>query len=86
MKKKNNKKREERKIKIKRHIKHKTKLTSLFALKIIIAFGLSVIVFRTFFSFFTNFLGIIIAGILSFLIASVVYLFLIIKVLKIMKF
>jgi hypothetical protein len=70
---------------IKYHIKHKSKLTSLLIIKILLmffSFGIGVLIF----SFINGALGQILSAILSFAIACLLYLFLIIKVLNLMKF
>lgn len=70
---------------IRYHIKHKSKLTSLLIIKILLAFlslGLGIVAY----SFINGIFGQIISWVISFAIASVLYLFLVIKVLDLLKF
>lgn len=70
---------------LKYHIKHKSKLTSLLLIKILLvffSFGVGVLVYL----FIRGVMGPILSAILSFAIACVLYLSLIVKVLKILKF
>jgi len=71
--------------KIKYHIKHKSKLLLLLIVKILLVL-ISIFVLWVVYSLLKNFLGIVPVLIISFAIASLVYLFLIIKVLNLFKF
>ncbi len=67
------------------HIKHKSKLTSLLLVKILLlflCFGLGII----FYSSINSFLGWLISAGISLAIACLLYLFLIIKILDLFKF
>ena len=72
--------------KIKHHIKHKSKLFLLLIIKIFLVFLISIFVLWAVYSLLNNFLNIIFVFVVSFAIASFVYLFLIIKILKLFRF
>ncbi len=71
---------------IKYHIEHKSRLILLLIVKILFVFLISILVFGGIYFLFKDILGIIPVFIISFGIASIIYLFLIIKVLKLFKF
>ena len=67
------------------HIKHKSRLTSLLIIKILLVFlclGLGIIIYY----FINDIFGQIISGVIGFAAASALYLFLVIKVLNALKF
>ncbi len=70
---------------LKYHLKHKSKLTSLLIIKVLLvlfSFGAGVLVYL----FINNVMMPVLSAILAFAIACVLYLSLIVKVLKILKF
>ena len=72
--------------KIKYHVRHKSKLILLLIVKSFLVFLISIFVLGGIYSVLKDVLDIIFVFIISFVIASVVYLFLIIKVLGLFKF
>ncbi|MEM3091418.1 MAG: hypothetical protein QXX55_01920 [Candidatus Pacearchaeota archaeon] len=68
------------------HLKHKSKLTILFIVKILLVFLVSLLVFKIFYNYFLLTFGLLVSWIISFVIAATLYLILIIKVLEFFKF
>lgn len=71
---------------VKYHIRHKSRLISLLIVKILLVFLVSLLALGGVYALLKNVLNIIFVFIISFVVASVVYLFLIIKVLKLFRF
>ena len=72
--------------KIKYHIKHKSKLVLLLIIKIFLVFLTSILILGGAYLLLNDVLNLTLVFVISFAIASIVYLFLIIKVLKLFKF
>ncbi len=71
---------------IKYHIRHKSKLIFLLIVKILLVFLVSILVLGGVYALLKGVLGIVFVFIISFAIASFVYVFLIVKVLKLFRF
>lgn len=71
---------------IKHHIKHKSRLILFLIIKVFLIFVISIFILGGVYSLLNKSLNIVFVFIISFAIASFVYLFLIIKILKLFKF